>query len=84
MIASLFVSGFTIYFPGIFWFTLLKEGSWTSSWKNISYSILNAVVILIGLVFLVGGTYASIVDIIDSYSAGTVGKPFACATSQYV
>jgi hypothetical protein len=84
VIASLFVSGFTIYFPGIFWFTLLKEGSWTSSWKNISYSILNAVVILIGLVFLVGGTYASIVDIIDSYSAGTVGKPFACATSQYV
>jgi hypothetical protein len=84
VIASLFVSGFTIYFPALFWFTLLKEGSWTSSWKNISYSILNTIVILIGLVFLVGGTYASIVDIINSYSAGTVGKPFACATSQYV
>jgi hypothetical protein len=84
VIASLFVSGFTIYFPAIFWFTLLKEGSWTSSWKNISYSILNAIVFLIGVVFLVGGTYASIVDIINSYGAGTVGKPFACATSQYV
>jgi hypothetical protein len=39
---------------------------------------------LIGIVFLVGGTYASVMDIIDSYSAGTVGSAFACATSQYV
>lgn len=84
VIASLFVSGFTIYFPAIFWFSLLKEGSWRASWKNIGYSVLNTIVILIGLVFLVGGTYASIVDIINSYSAGTVGTPFACATSQYV
>ena len=84
VIASLFVSGFTIYFPAIFWFSLLKEGSWRSSWKNIGYSVLNVVVILIGVVFLVGGTYACILDIIDSYSAGTVGTPFACATSQYV
>lgn len=84
VIASLFISGFTIYFPAIFWFTLLKEGSWNSSWKNISYSILNVVVILIGLVFLVGGTYASVIDIVNGFSEGTVGQPFACATSQYV
>lgn len=84
VIASLFISGFTIYFPAIFWFTLLKEGSWNSSWKNISYSILNVIVILIGLVFLVGGTYASVIDIVNGFSEGTVGQPFACATSQYV
>lgn len=84
VIASLFISGFTVYFPAIFWFSLLKEGAWNSSWKNICYSILNVFVILIGLVFLVGGTYSSVVDIIDGYSAGTVGSAFACASSQYV
>lgn len=83
VIASLFISGFTVYFPALFWFTLLKEGSWRSSWSNIVYSIVNVIVILIGLLFLVGGTYASILDIVNSYSAGTVGSSFTCATSQY-
>jgi hypothetical protein len=84
VIASLFVSGFTIYFPALFWFHLLKEGSWHSSWKNISYSILNAVVFLIGLVFLVGGTYSSVMDIVDGFKAGSVGSSFTCKTSRYV
>lgn len=84
VIASLFISGFTIYFPAIFWFTLLKEGSWRASWKNVAYSVLNAVVIAIGLVFLGCGTYASIQSIVDSYAQGAVGDPFTCAASQYV
>lgn len=84
VIASLFISGFTVYFPPILWFTLLKEDKWTSSRKNIVFTVVNAIVILIGLVFLGCGTYASIQSIVDSYAEGSVGKPFACASSNYV
>jgi hypothetical protein len=75
LISSLFISGFTLYFPPLFWFLLLKEGKWTSSWKNIGLSILNAIIFLIGLLVLGSGTYASVQDIIDQQSKKT---PFGC------
>ncbi|KAM0714380.1 hypothetical protein Q7P37_010167 [Cladosporium fusiforme] len=84
VIASLFISGFTIYFPALFWFMLLKEGKWNSSWQNICLCILNALVVVVGLVFLGCGTYASIQSIVDAYAEGAVGSAFACASSQYV
>lgn len=39
---------------------------------------LNVFIILAGLFIMVGGTYGSIVSIIDSYAA-TGGRPWSCA-----
>jgi len=75
LISSLFISGFTLYFPPLFWFMLLKEGKWTSSWKNIMLSVLNAVIFLIGLLVLGSGTYASVQDIINAQGEK---KSFGC------
>jgi len=75
LISSLFISGFTLYFPPLFWFLLLKEGKWTSSWKNIMLSVLNATIFLIGLLVLGSGTYASVQDIINAQGEK---KSFGC------
>lgn len=48
IISALFISGFSFYFPALFWFMLIKEGKWNAGWKNISLSMLN------GLCFIVG------------------------------
>lgn len=74
LISSLFISGFTLYFPPLFWFMLLKEGSWHSSWRNIGLSVLNVAIFLIGLLVLGSGTYASVQDIINQ----TASAPFGC------
>lgn len=84
IISSLFISGFSFYFPALFWFCLLKEGKWNRDWKNISLSIVNAVIFGIGLAILGCGTYASAKDIADKYSGGKVGSPFGCSSTQYL
>ncbi|GFP55800.1 hypothetical protein ACSS6W_008788 [Trichoderma asperelloides] len=76
--SSLFISGFTYYFPAIFWFVLLKEGS-VFERKNLVHFILSSLSMVVGLVVLVCGTYASIVDIMNQYKAKTVRGPFTCA-----
>lgn len=63
--SALFISGFTFYFPAIFWFKLIRQGSWYSK-ENLGKSILNGMVFIIGMIVLVGGTYASIVDIVSA------------------
>ncbi len=83
IISSLFISGFTFYFPALFWFTIIKEGKWNANAKNIGLSIVNALVFCIGICVLVCGTYASIEDILQSYKTGTVGGSFACSSSSY-
>ena len=83
IISSLFISGFTFYFPALFWFIIIKEGKWNANAKNISLSIVNALVFCIGICVLVCGTYASIEDILQSYKTGTVGGSFACSSSSY-
>lgn len=55
LISSLFISGFTFYFPALFWFGLIKEGKWYHGWRNITLSIVNAIVFLIGITVL--GTF---------------------------
>lgn len=52
LISALFISGFTFYFPALFWFCLIKEGKWYRGWKNITLSILNTVVLMIGIIVL--------------------------------
>ncbi|KAJ5155365.1 hypothetical protein N7492_008168 [Penicillium capsulatum] len=77
IISALFVSGFTFYFPAIMWFMLVREGSWKSP-KNLALGALNAVILCIGLLVLVAGTYTSVQDIRANYRKGTVASPFDC------
>ena len=42
---------------------------------------LNVIIIVIGLFFLVAGTYTSVQSIIDSCAAGAVGGVFTCASN---
>ncbi|KAF5008869.1 hypothetical protein FDECE_4893 [Fusarium decemcellulare] len=84
IMASLFVSGFSYYFPVFFWFILIKDGKWYDGWKNICLSFLNAVILCVGLMLFVCGTYANIQDIIDNYEAHAIGGSFACDANQYV
>jgi len=62
--SSLFVSGFTFYFPAMMWYMLIRQGS-PFSRENILTSAMNLLCFIIGLVVLVGGTYASIADIVS-------------------
>ncbi|KAL5116357.1 hypothetical protein ACEQ8H_005705 [Pleosporales sp. CAS-2024a] len=83
LISSLFISGFTFYFPALFWFQLVKVGKWNQGLKNISLSILNACIFLIGLAVLGCGTYASVEDIITQYNTGSVRGAFTCSAEAY-
>ena len=84
LISSLFISGFTFYWPALFWFQLIKEGKWNASKKNIALSILNATIFVIGIAILGLGTYASAADIADSYASGSgVRSPFTCSAESY-
>jgi hypothetical protein len=83
LISSLFISGFTFYFPALFWFQLLKEGKWNRGWRNITLSIVNAFVFILGMVILGCGTYASVQDIMNQYAHGEVRSPFTCSAVAY-
>jgi hypothetical protein len=83
LISSLFISGFTFYFPALFWFQLIKEGKWYRGWRNITLSIVNALVFCIGLAVLGCGTYASVQDIMNGYRDGTVRASFTCSSEAY-
>ncbi|EME89567.1 uncharacterized protein MYCFIDRAFT_150180 [Pseudocercospora fijiensis CIRAD86] len=83
LISALFISGFTFYFPALFWFQLIKEGKWYVGWKNIVLSTINVIVFLIGLIVLGAGTYASVEDIIHQYSSGEVRGSFTCSSAAY-
>ncbi|KAF7560426.1 hypothetical protein G7046_g3726 [Stylonectria norvegica] len=76
--SSLLNSGFTLYFPAMMWFILLRKGKWYSR-ENIIWSIINGIILIMGMVLLVGGTYAAVADIIDQYEKGTVKGAFTCA-----
>lgn len=83
IISALFISGFSFYFPALFWFMLIKEGKWNANAKNIALSVLNAICFLIGLAVLGCGTYASVKDIVDQYNDGSVRGSFTCDSSSY-
>lgn len=83
LISSLFISGFTFYFPALFWFQLVREGGCFSTKKNIALTLLNGTVFLIGIVILGAGTYASVEDIIHQYTSGEVRSAFTCSASSY-
>ncbi|KAI1340085.1 transmembrane amino acid transporter protein-domain-containing protein [Xylariaceae sp. FL0016] len=76
--SSLFISGFTFYFPAMMWFMLIRQGSLFSK-ENIYKTLGNALIFIIGMIVLVGGTYSSIVDIKDQFEDGSVRGAFTCA-----
>lgn len=84
LIGSLLISGFSFYFPSLFWFKLLKRGKWNESPKNIGLCILNGVIFLIGLIILFAGTYASVMEIINGYKSGEVRAAFTSDTKGYL
>ncbi|KAK7179954.1 hypothetical protein DPSP01_009878 [Paraphaeosphaeria sporulosa] len=83
IMSALFISGFTFYFPALFWFKLIKRGKWNEGMHNISLSILNACVFIIGIIILGCGTYASVQDIINQYNGNSVRSPFTCDSHSY-
>ncbi|CAJ2511946.1 Uu.00g075710.m01.CDS01 [Anthostomella pinea] len=76
--SALFISGFTFYFPAMMWFKLIRQGG-VFARENILKTLVNALVFIIGIITLVGGTYSSIADIADGYREGTVRGAFSCA-----
>lgn len=78
IISALFNSAFSLYLPGIMWFKLIRKGGCFSSGKNIAFTIINTIVIIIGVVIFGAGTYASVFDMVESYKGKGAGKPFAC------
>ncbi|KAF2689833.1 N amino acid transport system protein [Lentithecium fluviatile CBS 122367] len=83
LMSALFISGFTFYFPAFFWFQLVKVGKWNEDAKNIGLSVLNAIVLAIGLLVLGCGTYASVQEIVHLYNTGDVRASFTCDSSAY-
>ncbi|PYI18137.1 hypothetical protein BO86DRAFT_389555 [Aspergillus japonicus CBS 114.51] len=79
--SALFVSGFTFYFPALMWFMLLREGSWFTR-KNMMLGAINLICLLIGLITLGAGTYASVDDIVNNYNSGSVRGVFTCAAPE--
>ena len=64
--SSLFVSGFSFYFPAIMWFMFIREGGFFER-KNIALTAANALCFLVGVIVLGVGTYASIWDIVSPF-----------------
>lgn len=83
LISALFISGFSYYWPALFWFQLIKKGKWYKGMHNISLSMINLLVFIIGILVLGLGTYASVQEIINKYTQGKVRGPFSCDSSAY-
>ncbi|KAL2153643.1 hypothetical protein VTH82DRAFT_4798 [Thermothelomyces myriococcoides] len=63
--SSLFVSGFSFYFPAIMWFMFIKEGKWYER-KNLLLTAANAITFIVGITVLGVGTYSAIWDIVST------------------
>ncbi|OXV08258.1 hypothetical protein Egran_03974 [Elaphomyces granulatus] len=86
IMSSLFDSFFGFIFWGVAYMRMQYEDCGPQFYQNRGIrgwvgSIVNALIILIGLYFLGPGTYASVETVVQSYQAGTVGTPFSCASN---
>ncbi|KAI0448010.1 N amino acid transport system protein [Xylaria telfairii] len=86
LLSSLFDSFFGFIFWGVAYFRMRKADGAVSLFKDRTLrgwleGILNIIIILTGIFFLSAGTYATIQGIIDEYEAGSVGRPFSCASN---
>lgn len=83
LMSSLFDSFFGFIFWGVAYLRMRKAdygpGFWkVRGWKGWAGSIVNVLLILVGLFFLTGGTYASVESIKMGYATSTFGGPFSC------
>ena len=86
IMSSLFDSFFGFIFWGTAYIRMRKadygDGYITSrGWKSILGLVVNITLILIGLLFLSAGTYASVESIILGYEADSFGGAFTCASN---
>ncbi len=77
---ALLISGFSFYFPALFWFVSLRQGSWNGTWRNCCLSAANAALFIFGIVVLVCGTYVSVQEVVREIGEG-VGSPWSCSFS---
>ncbi|GKT46223.1 N amino acid transport system protein [Colletotrichum spaethianum] len=86
LMSSLFDSFFGFIFWGVAYFRMRSADNRAGvpkqnkfvDWASMG---LNVIIILTGVLFLTAGTYASVEGIIEEFRAGTVGKPFGCASN---
>ncbi|KAK1674977.1 transmembrane amino acid transporter [Colletotrichum godetiae] len=86
LMSSLFDSFFGFIFWGVAYFRMRGADNRAGVPKpgklaDLATMGLNVIIILTGLLFLTAGTYASVEGIIEEFRAGTVGKPFGCASN---
>ena len=73
------------WFGFIFWgmaYLTLYPGKtrWAGAWRS-ARTLLNYFIILVGAFILVGGTYASVQSIVDSYRKSEYGSAFTCVSN---
>lgn len=88
LMSSLFDSFFGFIFWGVAYIRMRRVDYGNDFWqyKNRGYkgplgAVINVILILIGLLFLSAGTYASVQSIIDGYEQGSFGGPFTCQSN---
>ncbi|KAI1180392.1 N amino acid transport system protein [Nemania sp. FL0916] len=86
LLSSLFDSFFGFIFWGVAYFRMRKADGHVSLFRDRTLrgwfeGLVNIIIILTGVFVLTVGTYATIQGIIDEYAAGTVGRPFSCASN---
>jgi hypothetical protein len=78
IISALFISGFSFYLPAIMWFVLIREGGYFQGWKNTTLTIVNSLVLVVGLICLGPGMYGAVNSVTTAYRDNTVGHSFSC------
>ncbi|KAF2767955.1 hypothetical protein EJ03DRAFT_344204 [Teratosphaeria nubilosa] len=84
LMSSLFDSFFGFIFWGVAYIRMRKADYGTGyitsrGFRSVFGFCFNIVLIMIGLLFLSAGTYASVESIIQGYEAGSFGGAFSCA-----
>ncbi|KAK3672239.1 hypothetical protein LTR78_007779 [Recurvomyces mirabilis] len=83
LMSSLFDSFFGFIFWGVAYLRMRRADYGPGFWKTrgirgMAGAALNVTCILIGLLFLTAGTYASVESIVQGYESATFGGPFSC------
>jgi len=86
LMSSLFDSFFGFIFWGVAYIRMRHTAYGPDFWKTRGIRgyvgiVVNIILILIGLLFLSAGTYASVQSIVDGYAAASFGGPFSCQTN---
>lgn len=83
--SSLFNCWFGFIFWAVAFFRMrqadIKVGKGRTGFLDYLGVGVNAIIILIGVMYLTLGTYVSVQGIIDQYEAGTVAGVFSCASN---